>query len=265
MKIVVPMAGKGSRFLALADKVKEYAYPKPMIPVLGKPMVKWAMESYKTFLQLDRREDKEVKLKDLIFICLKEHEDRFSISKFLINTFSQDIKIIFTERLTHGPAQTVLLAKDFINSSEDVIISDCDHHFDASPLWESIVKYRDCKYIGILPVMRPQDTTPSWSYVIMNSQNEVLDIREKDIHLAQKRAWGVIGAYYFKEGRIFVEEASRMVEEKDKVGNKSNPEFYISRVYQRLIKKGNYIIATIIKKGFILGTPKQLDEFVELF
>ncbi len=63
MNIVMPMAGRGSRFADVGHRV-----PKPMIEVKGKPMYAWAMDSLP--LKLARR---------VIFICLDEHLKGFGL------------------------------------------------------------------------------------------------------------------------------------------------------------------------------------------
>src|SRR3954471_5827584 len=57
MNIVMPMAGRGSRFVETGVTT-----PKPLIPVRGKPMYAWATEG----LPL-------AQVRRLIFICLGEH------------------------------------------------------------------------------------------------------------------------------------------------------------------------------------------------
>ena len=59
MKIVIPMAGKGSRFLEDAHLKEEYTKPKPLINIKGKPMIAWAIESLSKF---------KTSPQDLIFI-----------------------------------------------------------------------------------------------------------------------------------------------------------------------------------------------------
>lgn len=266
MKIVIPMAGRGQRFAELSGLVNDYTVPKPMIHVIDKPMVRWAVDSYRSFLALNGETGKPVKTDDLVFICLREHEKQFGISDFLRKTFDNNVKIAFAEEVTRGPAETALLAEKFISSDEDVIISDCDHHFDASPLWETIkANYRGPDYTGILPLMKPEDMTPSWSYVVLNPKNEVIEIREKDMELARRMAYGVVGAYYFRRGSEFVAEAKKMIAENDRVGEPDKTEFYMSRVYQRLIDRDGIVKSAFIKTGYILGTPKQLQRFLESY
>lgn len=267
MKIVIPMAGKGQRFVDQSDANKEYLVPKPMIKVFDKPMVKWAIESYSSFLQQNKTDtEKLVKTSDLVFICLAEHEEQNQISDFLKNEFSDDINIRFAEQLTRGPAETALLAADIIDSGEDVIISDCDHHFDASALWNAICMPDESdNVLGILPIIQPEDTEPSWSYVVLNERKEVIDIREKDEELARQLAYGVIGAYYFRKGRYFVQEAKDMIAEGDLVGGAAKTEFYMSRIYQRMIERNFTVKSVKIKDGWLLGTPKHFNRFIESY
>ena len=62
MNIVVPMAGRGKRFLEEAYKNPEYKKPKPMINIAGRMMIEWALSSY-PLLPEDQ----------LIFLVLREH------------------------------------------------------------------------------------------------------------------------------------------------------------------------------------------------
>lgn len=266
MKIIVPMAGRGQRFVELSGLVADYAAPKPMIRVIDRPMVSWAIDSYKSFISLNGEAGKPVNTSDLIFVCLREHEKQFRISDFLRKTFDNNINIMFAEEVTRGPVETALLAEKFIDLDEDIIVSDCDHHFDAVPLWEAIkVNYGESKYVGILPLIKPENTVPSWSYVVLNSRNEVVEIREKDPELAKKMAYGVIGAYYFRRGSDFLSEAKKMIAENDRVGDPKKAEFYMSRIYQRLIERTGIVKTAFITSGYILGTPKQLQRFLELY
>lgn len=263
MKIIIPMAGRGKRFLELAAQVPDFSLPKPMIRIFDKPMVQWAVQSFQPFFnqQLNK---KPLTWQDLIFICLGEHEKEFTISDFLKNVFSKNINIIFTEKVTRGPAETALLAREFINSDEDIIVSDCDHHFDSTPLWRAINEsYADPDYLGILPLIKPDDTEPTWSYVVLNPKNEVIDIREKDADLARQGAYGVVGAYYFRYGKDFVNETTAMINDGDLVGDTKKSEFYMSRIYYRLIKKGGVIRSVFIEKGYLLGMPKFVERFIK--
>ena len=110
MKIIIPMAGKGSRFQALADQNPEYEKPKPLISVRGEPMVLWALKSL-AFVDLPERKAKTtfvVTTSDLVFICLQVHEDTYSISSVLKEIFGKDITVIVIPHVTRGAVETAV-------------------------------------------------------------------------------------------------------------------------------------------------------------
>ena len=107
MKIIIPMAGLGSRFQNVADINPEYKKPKPFINVRNFPMVKWATGSLPFLKNLGS----EVATKDLIFIIRKEHNDEHNIEKKLQELYSNDIHIVIQDTPAVGATDSVLRAK----------------------------------------------------------------------------------------------------------------------------------------------------------
>lgn len=262
MKIIVPMAGKGSRFQAVADQNPEYKKPKPLINVKGKPMIEWAMESL-PFLNLPRRRaqtDFKVETKDIIFISRQDQQDEYKIVDLLKQVFGPEISVILIPQVTRGAVETALKAKEYMNSDEDVIISDSDHYFDGANLYKAI-KDKDADVEGIIPVFQPPSKDAKWSYTLFDENQTALAVGEKDVELARKGAYANIGGYYFSHGNIFVKEAEEMIAQNDMYGAVGKEEFYVAPLYQRLIKKGMKIKAAIIPQVWGLGTPKDLEFF----
>ena len=251
MKIVIPMAGKGSRFLDVADSNPEYKKPKPLINVKGKPMVSWAVDSLKDF---------NSKPEDLIFICRRDHEDDYRISKSLQELFGEQIKIVLIDQITRGAAETVLKAKEYINSDEDIIVSDSDHYFDGSFLHEKVMNKSEDTH-GIIPVFIPPDKDPKWSFSLVEKGDVITAVGEKDKELAAKGALANIGGYYFSHGNVFVREVEEAIAENDLTGDEGKKEFYVAPIYQRLIKKNMKIVAAITPRVWGLGTPKDVEYF----
>ncbi|MBI2599292.1 hypothetical protein HYW43_00020, partial [Candidatus Daviesbacteria bacterium] len=235
---IIPMAGKGSRFLDAANLNPEYKKPKPLIKILGKPMIAWAIDSLAKF---------KVKPAGYIFICRKDHEDEFKISQSLKNLFGSQIKIILIDQITRGAAETVLKAEEYINTDEDILISDSDHYFDGSFLYDKI-RSKDSKTAGIIPVFQPPDQDPKWSFSLVEKADVITAVGEKDKELAAKGALANIGGYYFTHGNVFVKK-----------------EFYVAPIYQRLINKGMKIVAAITPRVWGLGTPKDVEYFEKNF
>lgn len=255
MKAVFPMAGKGSRFLDAAPSNPEYKKPKPLINIKGKPMIVWAIESLSDF---------KISPRNLIFICRQDQEDDFKISKSLKDLFSDQIKIVFIDQITRGAAETVLRAKEYINTDEDIIISDSDHYFDGSFLYDK-VSSKDLETQGVIPVFKPPDKDPKWSFSLVEEGDVITAVGEKDKKLAEKGAFANIGGYYFTHGNIFVKEVEQAITENDLTGDEGKREFYVAPIYQRLINKGMKIVAAITPKVWGLGTPKDVEYFEQNF
>ena len=106
MKILIPMAGEGSRF------IKEgYTFPKPLIDVKGKPMIQKVVEN------LDFASE-------YIFLVRKKHIEEY---EGMIGTLRQitnnSCKIVEVDGLTEGAACTALLAREHIDCDDDLLIA----------------------------------------------------------------------------------------------------------------------------------------------
>lgn len=260
------MAGRGSRFQAAADQNPEYRKPKPLITIKGKPMIEWAMESL-PFLNLPKRPAKtdfKVETKDLVFISLQNQQEEYKIIDLLKNVFDSNLNVILIPEVTRGAIETALKAKEYLTTDEDVIISDSDHYFDGNSLFETI-KNKEADVEGIIPVFPPPDAEPKWSYTLFDENKTAIAVGEKDPELAAKGAYANIGAYYFSHGNVFVREAEEMISQNDMYGAPGKQEFYVAPLYQRMIKKGMKIKAAVTQAMWGLGTPKDVEDFIENF
>lgn len=266
MKIVIPMAGRGSRFLQVADQNPEYKKPKPLIFVLGKPMITWAISSL-PFVDLPNRPAQTkfvVTANDLIFISLESQQEEYQIAEKLKELFGSAITVILIPQVTRGATETALKAREYISEDEELIISDSDHHFNGKNLYKTIIG-KDKSTAGIIPVFKPPDADVKWSYTLFDKHYVASAVGEKDPELAKKGAYANIGAYYFSKGKIFIEEAEAMIEKNDMYGAAGKQEFYIAPLYNRLIKKNMKILASVIEEVWGLGTPKDLEYFERNF
>src|SRR3989344_4404436 len=173
MKVVMPISGRASRF-----KEAGYSVPKPLIEILGKPMVKWATDSIPF-----------VKPEQMIFLVLKEHIDNHRIDEKLRDIYSDEITIIVIDEVTEGAACTVLLAKELINNDEELIIYNTDQYFRA-PV-ESAIKNRKPNISGLIPVFISNNSR--WSFAKVNREGYVIETAEK-VSISQH---ATVGLYYF--------------------------------------------------------------------
>jgi len=239
INVVIPMAGRGTRF-----EKAGYSFPKPLIDVNNKPMIQVIVDN------LDIKDDEGVRY---IFLVLKDHYDKFSL-KYLLPLIvgSNSCEIVVVDSVTDGAACTVLLAKDLINNDDELILANSDQwvNWDSSHFL-NFMREKNASG-GILTFLA---THPKWSFAkVDESTNLVTEVAEKK----PISNVATVGIYYFKAGRLFVESAEQMIAN----DIRTNGEFYVCPVFNEMIKDGekvcNYPIAEM--KG--LGTPEDLQRFL---
>lgn len=239
---VIPMAGKGERFLKAG-----YKTPKYMVKAGQITLFEWALKS----IPLDLASK-------LVFVCLQEHEAKYGVSKFIkktINTnypfLNDKYAIIFIKKLTRGQAETVLAAKKHINNSTPLVIYNIDSYFHSSRLRQRLISAKNQKIDGMLGVFNGND--PKLSYAKINKKGFVTRTTEKKpiSNIAST------GLYVFTEGKDFVGAAEYAI----KKGTKTNGEFYIAPLYNILIKQHKKYIIDIAEEFWSLGTPEDLAYF----
>jgi NDP-sugar pyrophosphorylase family protein len=234
MKILIPMAGEGSRF------VKEgYTFPKPLIDVNGKPMIQRVVEN----LNFDA---------EYIFLVRKEHLLKYEgLYSTLQRISSEKFKIVEVDGLTEGAACTALLAKSYINNDDDLLIANSDQLIEYSPKnFEYLKNFSSVDGI----VFCFNAVHPKWSFVKVNKDGIVTEVAEKnpisDI--------ATCGIYWYRKGKDFVNYAEKMISKNIRVNN----EFYIAPVYNELIKNNKKLIPFYVQKMHGIGTPEDLQTFL---
>lgn len=234
MKVIIPMAGAGSRFANVG-----YTFPKPLISVKNmndKPMIQVIVEN----LNIDAEH---------IFIVRKEHCDQYNL-KQLLGVISPGCKIVEVDHLTEGAACTVLLAKEFINNNEPLLIANSDQfiEWDSNEFMYSMTSGKVDG--GILTFL---NTHPKWSYVKLDSNDFVTEVREKEVISTN----ATVGIYYWQRGADFVKYAEQMISKNIRVNN----EFYAAPVYNEAIADGKRVKIFKVNKMWGLGTPEDLTYF----
>jgi len=234
MKILIPMAGEGSRF-----KKQGYQFPKPLIDVNGKPMIQRVVEN----LDYDAQ---------YIFLARKDH---FEIYDGLRGTLKEitnnNCEIILVDSLTEGAACTALLAKEFIDNDEELLIANSDQIIDYNS--ENFIYLKNLTDVDAI-VFTFNAVHPKWSFVKVNSRGYVTEVAEKNpiSNIA------TCGIYWYRRGSDFVKMAEQMVEKDVRVNN----EFYIAPVYNELISENKTLIPFYVNKMWGIGTPEDLKTYL---
>lgn len=236
LNIVIPMAGRGSRFTKSG-----YKLPKPLINVNGEPMIEKVIKNLTPNIN-----------HKFYFICQKDHLLNYDL-KSIFDSNCVSYEIIPIENITEGAACTVLLAKSYINNNEKLMIANCDQYIDIN-----INDYLNSwsNFDGFIMTMKSNNS--KWSYINYDKKKNIIGIIEKKVVSND----ATVGIYNFLSGSLFVSNAEEMIKKNDRVNN----EFYIAPVYTYLAKKNlNLGIYDISGKMFGLGTPEDLNIFLKKF
>ena len=233
LNIVIPMAGRGSRFVKAG-----YTLPKPLIGVNGYPMIEWVTKNIAP--KCGHR---------FIYICQEEHLEKYNLSETL-ERLAPGCAIVTVDHITEGAACTVLLSEKFIDSDEPLMIANSDQFVDTD-----INSYLQAmkNYDGLIMTMSANH--PKWSYIKYDESSFVTLVREKEVISDQ----ATVGIYNYKHGSDFVKFAHQMIEKNIRVNN----EFYVAPVYNEMIEAGKKIVfCDVGAKMHGLGTPEDLDAFL---
>ncbi len=209
MKIIVPMAGRGSRL-----RPHTLTIPKPLIPVGGKPIVHRLVE-------------------DIASIC----SDKIDEIAFVIGDFGTEVEnelIQVAEKLgakgsIHyqdqplGTAHAVYCAKELLEGP--VVVAFADTLFSADFKLDASVD-------GILWVKQIEDPS-AFGVVKLNENNEIIDFVEKPQTFVSDLA--MIGIYYFKKGEDLCKEIEFLLEN----NIIKSGEYQLPDALRRLTEAGN--------------------------
>tara|TARA_R100001509_G_scaffold121542_1_gene75544 strand:+ start:216 stop:935 length:720 start_codon:yes stop_codon:yes gene_type:complete len=235
MKILIPMAGEGSRF------AKEgFTFPKPLISVDGKPMIQQVVEN------LDFPAE-------YIFLVRRHHLEKYEGLRDTLDRITNgSFKIVEVDGLTEGAACTALLASDYVDNDESLLIANSDQYIEyESQNFISLTELTDVD----AAVWTFNAVHPKWSFVKTNSRGFITEVAEK----RPISNIATCGVYWYRRGSDFVKYANRMISKDIRVNN----EFYIAPVYNELIEDGKTLIPFYVHKMWGLGTPEDLKHYLE--
>lgn len=233
LNVLIPMAGLGKRFYE-----KGFQVPKPLISIRDNIMIESVIESI------------NVRAK-YIYVVQKEHYNDYNLEEVL-NSITPNCKIIQVDGLTEGAAITALTARSFIDNSSPLLIANSDQIISWKPRL-FFYRLKEAQYDG--GILTFEDTNPKWSYAKVDDEHMVESVAEKEVisNLA------TVGIYYWKYGSDFVKYAEQMINNNIRTNN----EFYICPVFNEAIKDNKKIWASGVAKMWGVGTPEDLDRYLQ--
>lgn len=240
LHIIMPMAGEGFRFLK-----EGWSTPKPLIELKGVPLFMRAISSVKS---------PDIPLK-YSFVVRQEHIEKYRIDEQIKSILPQ-ANIFSVLKTTRGAVETCLIAEPAIAEEDAVIVMDCDLEFSSGALMEnirSILAKTVDKVNGGLLVSFESDQ-PKYSYAEVDENAIVKRTAEKEVISSH----ALCGAYFFSSAGDFLRVAHALLN--DAFFDK--PEFYVSLLYNYLLREGQVVKLCKMEKYCSYGTPEELKRFL---
>lgn len=187
MKIIVPMAGRGSRL-----RPHTLTVPKPLIPIAGKPIVHRLVEDIAGVINQD--------IEEIAFIIHKDFGDQVPKDLIAIAEKLGAKGTIYYQEQPLGTAHAIMSAKD--SMSGPVVVAYADTLFRADFTLDTTAD-------SVIWVKQVEDPS-AFGVVQLNDKNEIVDFVEKPADFVSDLA--IIGIYYFKSGETLRSELQYLLD-----------------------------------------------------
>ncbi|MDM1043763.1 NTP transferase domain-containing protein [Myroides sp. 1354] len=181
MRIIVPMAGRGSRL-----RPHTLTTPKPLIPIAGKPIVHRLVEDIAKVLN--------DKIEEIAFIIHESFGKQTEKDLIAIAEKLGAKGTICYQNEALGTAHAILCAKESMTGP--IVVAYADTLFRAD---FNLDKTAD----SVIWVKQVEDPS-AFGVVQLNDKNEIVDFVEKPAHFVSDLA--IIGIYFFKSGETLRKE-----------------------------------------------------------
>jgi NDP-sugar pyrophosphorylase family protein len=234
MNVILPMAGRGSRFSEFG-----FSTPKPFIEIDGKPMFTWALLSLRG-----------INVSKLIIVALNEHIIKYDLDSLLKKNCDFPFEIVGIDNITKGQLSTVLCAVPLLEKDKDVLIISSDT-LVVSDI-SSFISENSGTCSGIISVQESL-SGDNWSFVKVNEDGQVIEVAEKK-RISNLASTGI---YYFSKCEEFIYFSNIIISQNIMV----NGEFYIIPVYEQMINNNLKVKVSISKEMWDMGNPNAKIEF----
>lgn len=240
LHIIMPMAGEGSRFLK-----EGWTTPKPLIKLHGKELFLRAISS----VLIDG-----IPMK-YSFIVRQEHIDKYGIDKS-IKAILPNANIFSVLKTTRGAVETSLMVREVLDQDDAVLVMDCDLEFRSKGFTDAIagILSRPADGVNGGMLVSFDSNKPRYSYAEIDETGCVLRTVEKEVISNH----ALCGAYFFNNASSFLYAADCLMSETDF----SKPEYYVSLLYNYLLKRGDSVGLAMMEEYYSYGTPEELKRYM---
>jgi len=226
MKVIIPLAGKGTRL-----RPHTHLTPKPMMKVAGKPVMSYVLDELKKLGNVEQ----------VIYITghLKEKVEEYARAEM-------DVPSVFIEqKVQDGTAGAIALAKAYVD--QPVLIIFVDTIFDAD-----LTKVKSVDADGIIWVKEVEDYQ-RFGVVVTDKDGNMTKIVEKPKTPISKRA--NIGLYYIRNWKLLYEGIEHVLKQP-----KNQGEYFLTDAFQYMIDKGAKIKVIDVEGWYDAGKIETMLE-----
>jgi len=226
MKVIIPLAGKGTRL-----RPHTHITPKPMLRIAGKPVIDYVMEDLQKLGGVE----------EVIYITghLKEKVEHHARTRF-------PFRSVFVEQKEQkGTADAIALARPYVD--QPVMIIFVDTIFDADL---SVIK--KTRADGIIWVKEVEDYQ-RFGVVVADKDGNMTKIVEKPKEPISKRA--NIGLQYIDNWKLMFEGIDHVMRQPPNKG-----EYYLTDAFQYMVDKGAKLKVVDVEGWYDAG---KLDTLIE--
>lgn len=226
MKVIIPLAGKGTRL-----RPHTHVTPKPMLRVAGKPVMSYVLDKLKDLGGIDQ----------IIYITghLKEKVEDFARK-------SLDVPAVFIEqKVQDGTAGAIALAREYVD--QPVLIIFVDTIFDADL---TVINRTDAD--GIIWTKEVEDYQ-RFGVVVTDKDGNMTRIVEKPKTPISKAA--NIGLYYIRNWKLLYEGIDHVL-----ASPKNQGEYFLTDAFQYMIDKGARIKVVDVEGWYDAGKIETMLE-----
>ncbi|MDB3945467.1 NTP transferase domain-containing protein [Gammaproteobacteria bacterium] len=248
MKIIIPMAGVGQRFVDAG-----FTEIKPLIDIEGVPAIVHIVEMFGEG-------------NDFVFVCNKDHQDTTPLDQVLNDTCPTG-KVVWMDSHKKGPVYSTLSALDYVDDGEEVFVNYCDliNRWSFSDL---VCEARELNYDGALSAFRgfhpvslghtDDPSRPAFAHMRVNGRNECLEVAEKRAFTDNRlNEFSSAGGHYFSRGRYLKKYFNEAIQKDIQV----NGEYYVSLVFNLMIEDGLKVKVHEIDQHIGFGTPEDYYQY----
>lgn len=230
MKIIVPMAGRGSRL-----RPHTLTVPKPLIPIAGKPIVQRLVE--------DIVKVAGEKVDEIAFIIGDFGKEVENNLKNIAESLGAKGSIYFQDEPL-GTAHAILCAKESMQGNIVVAFADTLFRADFS---------LDVQNDGVIWTKRVEN--PAAFGVVKKDENGIItDFVEKPEEFVSDEA--IIGIYYFKDGEFLRDELQYLLDN----DIKDKGEYQLTNALENMKQKGSKFTSGTVSEWMDCGNKKVTIE-----